>query len=271
MIDYYHMEYGYSLDINITDNCNLCCKHCYMSKTSRSLEKKDVQTIFNKLPGSLNRIVISGGEPFLNEDVIYEICDVVRSRFKSAPTIRITSNGTLFYNSDSEIINTLNKLQSAGVDQLRLSSDKYHLDAGVNADKLARIGEIAQQIGLKMSVDYLDIALGALVGNNKHNISEPFCKKECLNKKDNTYKPYLFMNTDGALYHCAFRSTPPLGNLLTDSWLSIANNIRLNSANFSGDMLRIVLSTCKNTNEVIHDYTLYGECYVCEKYYSRKE
>ena len=65
------------LELQITDTCNLTCKHCYISKSERNElspeQVRSVLTEFEKLQGL--RVLITGGEPLLHKkfDVINEM------------------------------------------------------------------------------------------------------------------------------------------------------------------------------------------------------
>lgn len=81
------------LEIQITDRCNLQCRHCYIGEGShRDLTKKQIQSVleeFEEIQGL--RLLISGGEPLLHPH-FWEINDILRNHaFRSV----LLSNGTL--------------------------------------------------------------------------------------------------------------------------------------------------------------------------------
>jgi len=67
---------------NLTNRCNLYCKHCYSmanSDPSEELSLREIADLAEQLAEEDVRFVIlSGGEPLLRED-IYEIADLLRS------------------------------------------------------------------------------------------------------------------------------------------------------------------------------------------------
>lgn len=265
MVDYFSMPFGYSLDLNLTDLCNINCRHCYMPKKPVSLTFEEVQQIFSRIPKSLDTLVLSGGEPFMNYKVLYQTIECARSIFPLAK-IRITSNAKSIYSSDEEIIHELNKLEKAGVNEIRLSCDQYHIDAGINVERLFAVGKIADSISSNIKVSYLDVGKGRPIGEFKERKEGMISKASCLNRPKNIFKPYLFMETSGELYVCAFRLTKSLGNLIHDEWTFIANNIEKQYDYLSGNVLSIVV---KNTKDSALNYELYnkfGECHLCEQY-----
>jgi len=81
------------LEIQITDRCNLQCRHCYIGEGSqRDLTKKQIQSVleeFEEIQGL--RLLLSGGEPLLHPH-FWEINDLLRNHaFRSV----LLSNGTL--------------------------------------------------------------------------------------------------------------------------------------------------------------------------------
>jgi radical SAM protein with 4Fe4S-binding SPASM domain len=81
------------LELQITDRCNLQCRHCYIGEvTHQDLSKKQIQRVleeFEEIQGL--RLLISGGEPLLHPH-FWEINDILRNyAFRSV----LLSNGTL--------------------------------------------------------------------------------------------------------------------------------------------------------------------------------
>lgn len=110
-----------SVLVEITNNCNLRCKHCYNNKY---LNNNDIneEVFFKNLEilkkEGYNHIHLLGGEPLMNESVVSYISKLKSMGF----TITINTNATLF--NDDFIKNAMPKIQ-----QLSFSLD------GVTADK----------------------------------------------------------------------------------------------------------------------------------------
>lgn len=79
------------ISISVTDRCNLKCRMCNIWAKARPGDF-DI-ALFSRLPPSVKNLTISGGEPFLRDD----LCAVVRAARASCPSARlvITTNATL--------------------------------------------------------------------------------------------------------------------------------------------------------------------------------
>ena len=270
MVNYYDMPYGFSMDMNITDECNIRCEHCYMKKTSEFLTLNESEAILRKIPSTLSKLVISGGEPFLNYDVMYYTISIARHIFDPNLVIRICTNGKYFYETDQSIVNELLKLDDYGVNELLISTDKYHFAAGIDSSRLQRISEICLSMNKRIKVKFLDIGNGAPIGEFKERKKEKIDKKECLNRNYNIFRPYLFSATDGDVFLCAYRGIPKIGTLKTDSWKTIAQNILGQYEFLSGNIISTIVKQ-EGTSDTIYElYQKYGECYLCQKYYWNK-
>jgi len=88
---------------NITWNCNSRCEICdiwkYKKNTEKELTIDEIKMIFKEFK-NLNNIVITGGEPFLRDD-LPEIISCI-----SATNIRINTNGL----ASDKIVNSLKKI-----------------------------------------------------------------------------------------------------------------------------------------------------------------
>lgn len=136
--------------LNITNNCNLRCKHCYASYFTRSNKenmtteqiKKIIQDLKNN--GCL-RINIAGGEPLLRSDV-GKIIDYAKLQGLS---VDLTTNGILV----PQRLNELRKL-----DCLLISLDgkpKHHdiLRGKGSALKALKAIKIAKKAGIEVKVN----------------------------------------------------------------------------------------------------------------------
>lgn len=90
------------LELQITDHCNLRCRHCYIADgLHQDLSFEKIEKIlkeFEEIQGL--RLLLSGGEPLLHPD-FWEINDILRDySFRSV----LLSNGTLI---DREIVRKL--------------------------------------------------------------------------------------------------------------------------------------------------------------------
>lgn len=81
--------------LEITNFCNLKCKHCYgffKEQTMMNLKKfeKTVEELYNQ---GCTKVVISGGEPLMIGDKIKEYVSILKKY--NIPFIALTTNGTL--------------------------------------------------------------------------------------------------------------------------------------------------------------------------------
>ncbi|MBI5207399.1 MAG: radical SAM protein [Candidatus Firestonebacteria bacterium] len=85
----------YFAEIDITDNCNLRCKHCYHFNGKEIFIKDDLpldvwEKRFNNLYASgIRFVLLVGGEPALRKDIL-QLAD------KTFPFIYLITNGTIF-------------------------------------------------------------------------------------------------------------------------------------------------------------------------------
>ncbi len=104
----------------ITARCNLRCKFCWLWGESgigkqyakEELSTDEIKNIIDNLPSTCYLIYISGGEPFIREDLL-EIINHIKSK---GFLCDITSNGILIRDEINEII-------GSGLDQINISID----------------------------------------------------------------------------------------------------------------------------------------------------
>ncbi|TFH23743.1 radical SAM protein, partial [Candidatus Bathyarchaeota archaeon] len=84
----------YFAEVDVTDNCNLRCKHCYHFQSKEDIKTQELDTSvwerrFNELYKSGTRaVLLVGGEPALRPDVLM-LAD------KTFPLVYVITNGTI--------------------------------------------------------------------------------------------------------------------------------------------------------------------------------
>ena len=91
-----------ALTLEITHNCLAKCVMCNIWKIPRDVLDMPVETwirlLSSDLFSQLIELDITGGEPFMREDIsdlIHGICDLKKSRLPNLRSIAITTNGIL--------------------------------------------------------------------------------------------------------------------------------------------------------------------------------
>lgn len=116
--------------VHVTDNCNLHCLGCYSFVDKRNdqydLSKEAFFKIFRSLKeAGVKQVVISGGEPFLRDD-LYEIVRYAKE-FCQIEYITVITNGTLEWDRYENTIPYL--------DEINISVDGYNSDISYIRDK----------------------------------------------------------------------------------------------------------------------------------------
>ena len=98
-----------SLQIEVTGRCNIKCIHCYNFWKGdekdkchiNMMTKETAEKLFDEiLRYGVKSLVITGGEPLLNFDIVYMILD-----FASKNSIHITMNSNLICLNDEVVLN----------------------------------------------------------------------------------------------------------------------------------------------------------------------
>jgi MoaA/NifB/PqqE/SkfB family radical SAM enzyme len=125
-----------------TAQCNLHCKHCYVSRNNAEYDIKfALNFIEDCAQNKIDRISFSGGEPFLNLDFVIKICEkaVEKEMFFG----NLMTNG-VWWKDEFELKEKLDILADSGFDgKIAVSFDKFH---GQNIEKITKFIEIVSKI-----------------------------------------------------------------------------------------------------------------------------
>lgn len=142
----------YCFNIMITEKCNAMCTHCYMGDRKnilKSLDRQQVNEIIGKLPKETEKVVLTGGEIFLEKDLLMYMIDELNKLNKEIK-IELETNGIYLYTGK-----TLEKMQmfNGKIDSIRFSDDPFHAEGGVNLDKVRNLSRYQNE--LDYTIKYL--------------------------------------------------------------------------------------------------------------------
>ena len=274
-----NIKHGYRISIMLTEACNLQCSHCYMNanRNGKTLSTDEIDTLINNLPDNCLRISITGGEPYMCKDKLYYILRKIREKFNANTCeLRVETNGAFFYQTEDTIVNEVNNLINLGVNTLRLSDDEFHVQGGLDIDKLRNIEKVVNKHKLNIVVSTLYQENAVAFGRAKALKSDKLDRKNCLNKKESIIIPYFYTTIEGDVSTCAWKCTPILGNCFHDSWDTIINNLNtpIQTAIIKSDILEVARLVAKeDTNKFNHYKDIIdtcGQCVACKEMFNEK-
>lgn len=121
-----------------TQLCNDQCDHCYNLSGPRGtrISEEECMAIIDNLPASIDRLILSGGEPLAERKKLYRILDALRERYGNRTQIMLQTNGDLL---NEERLDTLIE---KGVSRIDIASiDRYHKHKGERIDTLKKLLE----------------------------------------------------------------------------------------------------------------------------------
>ena len=133
--DFNHCE---SLYWVFTQLCNDECAHCYNLSGPHGdrITEAECMQIIDNLPGRIDRLILSGGEPLAEKKLLYAILDRLQERYGGRTQIMLQTNGDLLTGP------VLDKLIEKGVTRFDIASiDRFHKYAGSRLDQLAELFE----------------------------------------------------------------------------------------------------------------------------------
>jgi organic radical activating enzyme len=167
--------------IEVTDRCNVQCKHCYHQPDNK-IPDQDVDFIINKAirqPSDL--ICLMGAEPTMRDD----LNQIIKGIKDNGKKVAIYSNGLRFHDT-----NYLNKICDAGLDEINISihNPKYHKDAlwrkistGIDnvVERNIKLGQLSFTVENKDEVEYAVEKILWLKSRNR--VPSDFCVRSPAN------------------------------------------------------------------------------------------
>ncbi len=137
--DFEHIESVYWV---FTQLCNDKCSHCYNLSGPKGtrMSAEECSRIIKNLPERIDRLILSGGEPLAEKELLYDILDQVRNRYGDDTQLMLQTNGDLLNGKILDI------LIEKGVTRFDIASiDRYHKAAG---GRLAELAELFESRGV---------------------------------------------------------------------------------------------------------------------------
>lgn len=128
-----------------TQLCNDQCIHCYNNSGPKGerISEADCMAIVDNLPEKLSKLILSGGEPLADKNLLFAILDRLQKKYAGNIEVAVQFNGDLL---TTEILQSMIKL---GVNHFSIASiDRYHKKQGERKEILSELFE-SQGIKLK--------------------------------------------------------------------------------------------------------------------------
>ena len=115
-----------------THRCNQYCSHCYNHSRpgAPTITLAEADAVLAHLPRP-NRLILSGGEPLVEKELLLHIVRAARERFGQHPCLALQTNGD-FLDADA-----LDELLDAGIRHVSIASqDPYHAERTGQRERL---------------------------------------------------------------------------------------------------------------------------------------
>lgn len=212
----------------ITNNCNIKCKHCCYNcgPGKETMSKENIEKVVDHLPKNIKDLEITGGEVFTIKPTLYHTLSYLQSKKFQDLNVIVQTNGFWVTDEDSTY-EVLKELYDLGVKKINFTSDdEYHIEQGINTEKLKYHKETPIRLALKKlkkeerKVFSLPIKIGLRgakriypFGRGKSFPKEKlrktsWCLAESILRKG---KEHITIDPAGQVYPCCFGVTPSLG------------------------------------------------------------
>ncbi|MEM9290971.1 MAG: radical SAM protein [Acidobacteriota bacterium] len=119
-----------------TQRCNDECDHCYNLSGPRgaTISLEDCLAIVENLPASMDRLILSGGEPLAERKKLYAILEALQERYGGSIQVMLQTNGDLLNEK------RLDEILERGVTRIDIASiDRYHKKKGQRQEILTEL------------------------------------------------------------------------------------------------------------------------------------
>lgn len=166
------------LNISITNNCNLSCKHCLSNTTSRGnpfqefTKEQIIDFVYRLQCQGLSNISITGGEPFLCKNIFTWLDELQKYNIDT----KINTNGTLL---DEKTVDLL--VEYDNLTEMDISINGGENDSGIYYDKTnsipTKIANINYLLSRNKSIDvFMSSVLSKSVLYSLDDIEEAIAK-----------------------------------------------------------------------------------------------
>lgn len=150
--------YPTELSIEITNICNFKCKHCYKNAEfkGKHIEPEIISIINKKFAKKTKNIQLTGGEPFVNPNLI-EYIELLSKNFN----ISVVSNGSMLIDYPDSVLNKIDNIQfsiygASANEYLHFTENKNGWDGLCNSIRKVNSLNINNHLSLTLSKDNLD-------------------------------------------------------------------------------------------------------------------
>ncbi len=257
-------------NIILTEICNAYCSHCYMNANSlgmrSTMKNEDIKSIINNMPNNTEKVVLTGGEVFLKEDLLFFALKEIRKRFADTE-IEIESNGKSFYENKDKTIKTLKRLMEYKVDSIRFSLDVFHQMGGIDLCKVKSIKDTAK--GLDIKIKFLEQDSAVPFGRAKMLEERYHRKSMCMNNVETLKNPYVFVDVKGNCYFCTWKISESFGNLIEENFEKLYEKLTdLQKNILIGNIDKVIKIYSEGNTKKINDLEKIarekGQCLACE-------
>ncbi|MHC1716610.1 MAG: radical SAM protein [Candidatus Dojkabacteria bacterium] len=158
----------------LTNKCNLKCRYCYYntgmeSRTHTDFKLQESLDVIGQLPKFFNKVIFTGGEPFLNPGLF----ELIKECNKQGLITSVSTNGVLLNKENCE------KILSLGANEVTVTLDS--IDPFVNDSQRGKHEEVFKNVLYLKEISEKKITIEILETISSKNISSIpdmvcFCK-----------------------------------------------------------------------------------------------
>ena len=277
-----------NITLEITRRCNLTCKHCMRGDAQNISMTKPIIDKFFSQTTYINSLVITGGEPFIDEEIFDYMIDAIIKYDIVIMGMQILSNGTIQSKKIARSINKLLKYFSERKNIIRgeyfhfflgFSDDYFHLkqipyqkmketkqyyrkyiicpknvklDISLMSEKEDRLSEVASDEEIYSKI--------FRVGNaEKNNLGHCICEN-CYAKRRITFENYSFVLCGETILIPFVKCR--INILVNGNWGILANNSFKDGDNQS---IGNIMTDDGTITKKIREYNRFKCLYTCEE------